>query len=251
MKTVAALFRHPIKGHGRQELTHVSVDPGQIFPFDRRWAVAHDASNIAAGPQDWAQCLNFSRGAKAPSLMAMTADLDETSGQLILNHPDLPEITFDPDNARDAARFIAWVQPIMPENRAKSNALVRANGYGMTDQKHPYISINTTASLADLSQKAGTDMSMHRFRGNIWLKNSEPWEEFNWIGKTIRIGGALLKVEDPIERCLATTSNPETGRRDVETLELLQNHWGHKDFGVFAAVIEPGNIGLNDTVEVL
>ncbi len=251
MKTVSALFRHPIKGHGRQELTHVSLEIGQVFPFDRRWAVAHDASNIAAGPQDWAHCLNFSRGAKAPALMAMTAYFDEATGQLALNHPDLPTIMINPDNAEDATRFIKWVQPIMPENRAKSNALVRANGYGMTDQKHPYVSINTTASLADLSRKAGTDMSMHRFRGNIWLDNAKPWEEFDWIGKTIRIGKAVLKVEAPITRCLATTVDTETGLRDVETLELLQQHWGHKDFGIFAAVVEPGNIGLSDTVEVL
>ncbi len=251
MKTVSALFRHPIKGHGRQELAHVSLELGQIFPFDRRWAVAHDASNIAAGPQDWVHCLNFSRGAKAPSLMAMTADFDATNNRLTLSHPDLPAITINPDNADDAARFIAWVQPIMPENRARSNALVRANGYGMTDQKHPHISINTTASLADLSRKAGTDMSMHRFRGNIWLDGTEPWEEFDWIGKAIRIGGTVLKVEAPITRCLATTVDPETGQRDVDTLELLQQHWGHKDFGVFAAVIEAGDINLHDTAELV
>ena len=73
MKTVTALFRHPIKGHGRQELAHVSLELGQIFPFDRRWAVAHDASNFAAEPQDWTHCLNFSRGAKAPSLIPSLA----------------------------------------------------------------------------------------------------------------------------------------------------------------------------------
>ncbi len=251
MKTVSALFRHPIKGHGRQKLGRVSLELGKIFPFDRRWAVAHDASNIAAGPQDWSHCLNFSRGAKAPSLMAMKAEFNETNNQLTLTHPDLPVIVIDPDNADDAARFITWVQPIMPENRAKSNALVRANGYGMTDQKHPYVSINTATSLADLSDKAGVDMSMHRFRGNIWLDGSDPWDEFHWIGKTIRIGGALLRVEAPITRCLATTVDPETGQRDVDTLEILQQHWGHKDFGVFAAVIEAGNIDVNDTAELL
>lgn len=251
MRTVSALFRHPIKGHGRQELAHVDLQPGQVFPYDRRWAVAHDASNIAAGPQDWAHCLNFSRGAKAPALMAMTADFDDESGNISLSHPDLPAIAFDPDDPKDAARFIAWVQPIMPENRAKSNALVRANGYGMTDQKHPYVSINTSASLSDLGQKAGTDMSMHRFRGNIWLDGAQPWEELDWIGKTIRIGNVIVKVEAPIKRCLATTVDTETGVRNVDTLELLQQHWGHKNFGVFAAVIKAGNINLNDTVEVL
>jgi len=251
MKTVAALFRHPIKAHGRQGLKHVALEPGKIFPFDRRWAVAHDASGIAAGPHDWVHCLNFSRGAKAASLMAMTADFDQATNRLTLSHPDLPTISIDPDNATDAARFIAWVQPIMPENRAKSHALVRANGYGMTDQKFPYISINSTASLANLSQKAGRDMSMHRFRGNIWLDGGQPWEEFNWIGKTIRIGGVVLKVEAPITRCVATGVDPETGKTNVETLELLQTHWGHKDFGVFAAVIEAGDINLNDTAKVL
>lgn len=251
MRTVSALFRHPIKGHGRQELAHVDLQPGQVFPYDRRWAVAHDASNIAAGPQDWAHCLNFSRGAKAPALMAMTAAFDDESGNISLSHPDLPTIAFDPDDTQGAAHFITWVQPIMPENRAKSNALVRANGYGMTDQKHPYVSINTSASLSDLGQKAGTDMSMHRFRGNIWLDGAQPWEELDWIGKTIRIGNVIVKVEAPIKRCLATTVDTETGVRNVDTLELLQQHWGHKNFGVFAAVIKAGNINLNDTVEVL
>ncbi len=67
---VAALWRHPIKSHGREALKNVSLTEGQTMPWDRRWAVAHDAAK--ADGSEWAECMNFSRGAKAPSLMAMS-----------------------------------------------------------------------------------------------------------------------------------------------------------------------------------
>ena len=45
-------------------------------------------------------------------------------------------------------------------------------------------------------------------------------------------------------------ANPETGKRDVDTLDLL-NELGHQEFGVYAEVIDGGEIALGDTVSVL
>ena len=42
MGTVSALWRHPIKAHGRESVGHVSLVEGQTFPWDRRYAVAHE-----------------------------------------------------------------------------------------------------------------------------------------------------------------------------------------------------------------
>ena len=76
---LAQIARHPIKSHGREDMTSVLLTAGEGVPFDRHWAVAHDAAKLVAG---WNECVNFARGAKAPDLMAISARLDEQTTQL-------------------------------------------------------------------------------------------------------------------------------------------------------------------------
>jgi len=40
MGSVANLWRHPIKGVGREELKSVKLENGRCMPMDRIWAVA-------------------------------------------------------------------------------------------------------------------------------------------------------------------------------------------------------------------
>jgi hypothetical protein len=98
------------------------------------------------------------------------------------------------------------------------------------------------ASLRVLSARLGRDLSMHRFRGNLWLEGLAPWEEFDLIGRDITIGPVRLTVRQRITRCKATTANPETGRFDSDTLGALQDGYGHQDFGVYAEVTSDGRI---------
>ena len=90
-----------------------------------------------------------------------------------------------------------------------------------------------------------------RWRGNIWLDGLPAWEERSWIGKRIRLGEAVVEVREQIVRCLATTASTRTGERDAETLKALQDGWGHKELGVYAEVVEPGQIVVDDKIEVL
>ena len=247
MVTLAHIWRHPLKSHGREALQQVALTDGKTMPWDRRWAVAHEAAKVDGSK--WASCANFSRGAKAPQLMAVTAKLNESTGVLTLNHPELDDITFDPDG--DVADFLQWVRPLMPEDRAQSAKIIRVDGVGMTDTPYQSISINSLSSLADLDSKIEQPMDQRRWRGNLWLDGLAPWAEFDWIGKTVQIGDVVLDVCDPVTRCLATTANPDTGLRDADTLGTLQSNWGHKDFGVYAKVIQSGQIKLGDKVQVL
>ena len=247
MVTLAHIWRHPLKSHGREALQQVILTAGQTMPWDRRWAVAHEAAKIDGS--EWAPCANFSRGSKAPQLMAMTAKLNESTGILTLSHPNLDDIAFDPDG--DIAEFLQWVTPLMPQDRAQSAKIIRVEGVGMTDTPYQSISINSLSSLAESEMKIEQSMDQRRWRGNLWLDGLAPWAEFEWIGKTDQIGDAVLDVCDPVTRCLATTANPDTGLRDADTLGTLQSNWGHKDFGVYAKVIQSGQIKLGDKVQVL
>ncbi|MFN3825906.1 MAG: MOSC domain-containing protein [Pseudorhodobacter sp.] len=239
---LAAICRHPIKAHGREDLASVLLSDGACLPGDRRWAVAHEAARLGPG---WNPCANFHRGAKAPALMAITA---RTEGEAVtLSHPDRPDLTFRPDMAEDLGVFLDWVTPLSPPDRAQPARIVTA-GRGMTDSDFPSVSILTAASLRALSQRIGQDLSPHRFRGNLWIEGTAPFEEFDWIGRRLHVGSALLEVRERITRCRATMANPETGRIDADTLTALETAWGHQDFGVYAVVVEGGEIALNDKV---
>ena len=241
--TVAALWRHPIKSHGRERLGAVELTAGQTLPWDRAWAVAHDRS--PATNDAWSPCAAFSRVAKAPALMAITAELDGTAKRVTLRHPDRPDLTFRPDT--EAARFLDWVAPLMPAGRAASARIVRVPGRGMTDSDFPSVTLCNMASHRAVEQRLGRELSIQRWRGNVWAEGLGPWEEFEWIDRDVRVGGAVLRVRERTERCLATAANPDTGRRDADTLGALET-WGHRDFGIRAEVVEGGRVQIGDPV---
>ena len=248
MTSVAALWRHPIKGHGFEALRRVQLTEGCTMPWDRRWAVAHDAAQPEADGRGWAPCHNFSRGAKAPHLMAISATSDEGAGTVTLHHPQRDDLTIDPDADGDA--FLHWVRPLMPEDRAQSARLMRAPDQGMTDTEFASISIINLASGADLGARMGQDLSPLRWRANIHLDGLQPWAERGWVGRTLRIGGAELQLREAIVRCRATTANPETGERDADTLGALDK-LGHQEFGLYGVVTRGGKIATGDMAEVI
>lgn len=247
MARVAALWRHPIKAHGCETLRSVTLAAGQTMPWDRRWAVAHEAAR--ADGRAWAPCANFSRGAKAPALMAISARSDTRAGTVTLSHPDRPALTFDPD--REEAAFLDWVRPLMPAERAQSARILRVPERGMTDTEFPSLSLVNLASGEDLARRMGQPLSPLRWRANIHLEGLEPWAERQWIGRRLRAGGAEMVVRAEIGRCLATAANPETGARDADTLGALESHFGHTWFGIYAEVTRTGALAVGDPVEVL
>jgi len=72
MGSVANLWRHPIKGVGREELRNVTLESGRCMPMDRNWAIAHENSKVNFQNPEWASCLNFVRAASNYELMAAT-----------------------------------------------------------------------------------------------------------------------------------------------------------------------------------
>ena len=244
MATVAALTRHPIKAIGREEVEEVQLIAGQTLPGDRLWAVAHEAAKLTDG---WNRCVNFIRGASSPSLMAVTL---RTEGALLhLSHPDRPDLVIDP--ATDSDALVAWVTPLVAEGRAAPVRLVPApSDRGLTDTPIPSISMASLASHEAVAAQAALPFQLHRWRCNIFLDGLAAWEEFDWVGGTIRLGEAEAKVETRLDRCLATTVNTDTGERDVPTLEILKG-FGHQDFSVALVITKGGRLRLGDEVQPL
>lgn len=284
--TLDQIWRHPVKGIGAERLRAVDLTPGLPIPLDRAWAVLESGGDTSDG---WRSCRNFLRGAKGPSLMAVSCAVDGPKGAEVLHfsHPDRPDISVMP--GADMRPFFDWLAPIYPQTRPQAAALVKSPPEGMTDAPFASVSILNLASLRALSQKLGHPLDVRRFRGNLWIEGLAPWEEFDLVGKTLTIGGADLKhpgsgseavaqvkkpgsgseavaqleipgsgseavahleIIEPITRCRATEANPDTGKRDANTLRALEDGWGHQDFGVYAMVRQGGAIKAGDTITV-
>ena len=244
---LAHISRYPIKSHGREDLASVLLSAGRCLPFDRHWAVAQEGAALEPG---WNPCQMFTRCAKSPGLMAITARLDEDARRVTLSHPDRGSIGLCPDDPADLPAFLDWVHPLVDPGRAAPARIVTA-GRGMTDTPYESVSILSLATLRALGQHMGRELARERFRGNLWIEGTAPLEEFDWVGRELRIGTVRLRVVEPITRCTATEANPETGRRDAPTLAALERAWGHRDFGIYAEVIEGGTIATGDGVELL
>ena len=241
---LAAIHRHPVKALGYEELDSTVLTAGETLAWDRRWALAHERARLDG--DGWASCVNFSRGASSPALMAVTARYDEASGRLTLRHPDRPDLDVDPD--ADGDELVEWSRPLVAKGRPAPAALVRAAAGGMTDADRPWLSLHTDGSRAALAAEAGLPLSRHRFRGNLWIEGAVAWAENDWIGTEIRVGGAVLKVIEPIWRCRATEASPETGRRDADTMGAMRAAVGDTTFGVYAEVVAGAEVAVGDPV---
>ena len=246
---LAHIIRHPIKSVGYEEIESAPLQEGRALPFDRIWAISHEGAAFDGPLDHWAPKRNFLRGAAAPELMAITA---QTTGEgIMLNHPGQWHALFDPTKPEDCVKLIEWVRPFWPLNRPALRAVERVADVTLGDMEEPYISILSLASLARLSEAADAPVSMHRFRGNLWVSGWEAGAERDLIGRRLRIDEAELEVVMPITRCKATCANPETGAQDLKTLELLQSIWGDTQFGLYAKVVRAGEILTGDRVEIL
>lgn len=247
---LAQIVRHPVKSAGFQSLTRAALIEGRPMPFDRVWAVATEGANFDGVPMGWAAKVNFLRGAAEGGLQAIRADFDETSGILTLIHPARPPFTGT--LPADGAALVDWLRPLWPASRPAPRALVaRGDGGALSDAPEPFVAILNLSSLRALGQRMRRDLSIHRFRGNMWLDGLAPWEEFDLIGRRLAIGGAILHIEEPITRCVATSFDPDTGLPAGDTLAALQTGWGHRDFGVYARVVQGGTVALGDQLEIL
>ncbi|MEL6587146.1 MAG: MOSC domain-containing protein [Pseudomonadota bacterium] len=240
---LASIWRHPIKAIGREEMASATLEAGRTLPLDRRWAVTHGKTRDT-GP-GWAKKANFLRGVSGPQLMAVTA---RTHGQTItLSHPEQADLTLNPDT--DADTLLPWLDPLWPQDLPRPTGIATC-ATGFTDVPDPWISIHNLASHRAVEGRLGTQLSIHRWRGNLWLDGMDLWHEFDLVGRALRIGEATLHVHERITRCRATEANPETGERDADTLRALRN-WDHQDFGIYAEVVEGGPIAPGAPVTLL
>jgi len=108
------------------------------------------------------------------------------------------------------------------------------------------------ASLADLNARLPKALPMNRFRPNLVVRGSAPFAEDGW--KRIRIGGLPMRVVKPCARCVVTTTDQATGRRDgdepLRTLATFRRQGQKVMFGQNVVHDATGPLRVGDPVEL-
>jgi uncharacterized protein YcbX len=110
------------------------------------------------------------------------------------------------------------------------------------------------ASLAALNARLDRRVPMDRFRPNLVVSGTEPFEEDEW--QRVRIGSLEFRSVKPCPRCVVTTVDQSTGERDpagepLATLATFRKQDGKVWFGMNLIHEVAGQLRLGDPVEVL
>ena len=254
MPHVAWLSLAPVKGLALVDAAEIELGPHGVadnrrfFLVDdrgRRYGVLEDGRLLQVcpewDPERWWLALRFPDGSVAQGVVELGA----------------PFVSDLYDHALPAHEVCGPWSNALSDFLGKDVRLAHAvKPTGAVDRPRGPVTILSEASLEELGRQAGVDgVDGRRFRMLVGVGGVEAHEEDAWCGHEIALGDAVVRVLEPVARCVITTRDPDTGIRDLDTLREIKGYRGtprgkkYVDFGVFGDVVEPGRVRVGDPVE--
>ncbi len=254
MTTVAGLAVTAVKGTRLQDVHEVLLERDGARG-NRRFFVIDERGRMVNGKQ-------------LGALQTVVADFSEGDRRLVLTFPDGMKVegSVELDGSVEtrfyssslAARLVRgpWAAALS-DHVGRPLRLVEADGEGagVDRGREGGVSLISRASLARLASAAGEpDVDARRFRMLIEIAGVDAHEEDSWVGRSVRIGDALVTFGGHVGRCLITSRDPESGEIDLPTLDIIR---GYRDdsatteplpFGVYGEVIGSGTVRVGDPV---
>ena len=97
---------------------------------------------------------------------------------------------------------------------------------------------------------AAAGYDRRRFRPNLVIGGVPGFAEREWPGARLRIGSAVIALEDLRTRCIMTTFDPDSGQQNLEVLARIRREFGGR-LGLNAYVVSPGRIQAGDCVQIV
>ncbi|WP_150125905.1 MOSC domain-containing protein [Brevundimonas sp. LM2] len=249
--TVAALYRHPVKGFTPETVAEAALDAGQAFPGDRLRAIEIGPSGFDPDAPAHISKMRFTVLARLPELARVRTQWDAATDTLALSAPGAPDLSVRLSDPADARRLEAWLTDVLGEAATAPLRLLDGDGHRFMDDPAGAVSVLNLASVRDLSQRLGVAVDPLRFRANVWVEGWPAWVENDWSGRALALGEARLRVIKPIVRCAATHVDPTTGTRDIDVVSALHNLYGHRWCGLYLSVQTGGRVRPGDRAELI
>lgn len=113
------------------------------------------------------------------------------------------------------------------------------------------ISLISVESVAAIGAIVGRAIDPRRFRPNLLVDTGggEPFAEDEWVGSTLRIGAAAVRLDKRDQRCAVVNVDPDSAGRDPAVLRSIGAERGGY-LGVYGSMVDPGAIGVGDPVSI-
>ncbi len=257
---LAAISIYPVKGCYRVETDRAEVEPWGLAG-DRRWLVIDTETRKAITQREARELIRIRPTPTPDGLVLRTGGLPD----LVVPEPvggDLIEVnvfrfTGDASPAGSAADDwlsealqrkvrLVWLDDptrrrVNPDYSDDADRVSFADGYPVA-----LANLASLANLNDLIAESGSiegPLPMTRFRPNLVIDGAPAWVEDEWSGRRIRIGEVTFRVPKPIDRCLVTTIDQESGDKGKEPLRTLGRHRNVDQDLLFATNLIPDNRG--------
>ena len=256
---IDAIYRYPVKGLSAQALPSAALTAGQTIAADRLYAIENGPTGFDPAAPTYFPKQRFLMLMKNERLGALRTDYDETTHTLTIEADGREAVRGDLRTKEGRLAVEAFFRRFMPHELNGPPKVLSGEGavkefdgspHSFSDVAKKVVSIINMASVAAVENAVGQPLDPLRFRANIYVSGWPAWHEFDLLGQEIAVGDrARLKVVKRIVRCAATNVEPGTGIRDMTIPKTLLQTFGHADCGIYAEVIEGGNIAIGDTLK--
>ncbi|KAJ8682706.1 hypothetical protein QAD02_018498 [Eretmocerus hayati] len=251
---LSRIFIYPIKSCGRYEIKSSWELTSKGLQYDREWMITTSAGVCLTQKQE-------------PRLCLIKPIIDIKNDQLILQYPGMPTIEVPLNIHSDiiqnnklcrgkicghkvegvdcGAEISEWlslalgrpniklVQQSEPIKSPKEKSVPKLSFASQSQ----YLLINES-SVSWLNDRLPEDAKcdektlIHRFRGNLIIKGSLPFEELTW--SRVSVGNCEFEVAGLCTRCQMICIDQTTGEKTVEPLRTLAEEFhGKLKFGIY------------------
>jgi uncharacterized protein YcbX len=247
---LSALYRYPIKGLTPEPLGSAILTPGETLRFDRAYAIENGPGRFDPALPRHLPKTNFLMLMRNERLASINSQFDDATETLIVSRHGKPVARGQLTSVLGRQVIEQFFAAYMQADLRGAPKIVRAPGHSFSDVAAKCVHIVNLDSVRALERTLGRPIDPLRFRANLYLEGIEPFSELRWVGGSMRVGPAQLRVFARTSRCDATNVDPATAVRDLAVPAALQRMLGHADFGVYAVVEGAGEIGPGSPVEV-
>lgn len=262
---VSEIWIYPIKSLGGIRLSEVAVEERGL-QYDRRWMLVDESGKFVT-QRNHGRLTFFEVSLRAHGLEI--SDRLDKAGQG-LRVPFVPATTVEVEvtvwDSRVTARMVSaeangWFSeklgfPVRlvhmgERSHRKVDERYASNGEEVSFADGYPILLISQASLDNLNERLAVPVKMHRFRPNLVISGTAPFEEDSW--REIRAGTAEMRIVKPCSRCVMVTIDPDTGEKSPEPLKTLvtfRQEGNEVLFGQNVLVRTEGGIRVGDQLTV-
>jgi uncharacterized protein YcbX len=227
---IRQLARYPVKSMRGEVLTATSLTL-QGVPEDRRYAFVQAASRSA---------FPWLTARELPDLLCYQASVENAGAENVSVTVTVPSGEKWPVDSDELRRAL--------EAHSGRTLFLLRDYRGCYDVAP--VSLISRQTVTRIAEESGIKDDVWRFRPNVFvdLDGGEAFAELNWVGLTLRVGGAArIAITEVDQRCMMITLDPASGKPNPAVLRcVVQQH--AQCAGVYATVLTPGEVHVGDSV---